>query len=108
MDQTILLLGLCGLSSISAYFAGVKGFGLTGCSLRVATGKMLECIGLTLLFFVANLVVGIISVLTVRRLTGGFVSIYLLNDVALLVMSLLQGLTFHCWRELSEAPTGDP
>ncbi len=60
---------------------------------------MLECVGLTLLFFGANLGVGVLAVLAARALTRGSVSLYLADDLILLPLSLLQALVFAWWRD---------
>lgn len=90
---------LVGLTSLGGFLLGARAFGLSGRGLRAAVGKTLECVGLTLVFFLTNLVAGMAVVLLGRLLTRGFASLYLANDVTLLVLSLLQGLTFQWWRE---------
>jgi hypothetical protein len=40
-------------------------------------------------------------ILAARALTDGFVSLYVLADETLLVLSFLQGLTFLRWWDLS-------
>lgn len=99
------ILALVAGTSVGAYLIGTKGFGLSGWAIRAAVGRMLTCVGLTLLFFTANLVVGVIAILTARAVTGGFTSLYAASDLSLLGLSVLQALTFHCWKEL-EAKRG--
>ena len=89
MAQLFILILVVG-TSVGAYLIGTKGFGLSGWAIRAAVGRMLECVGLTLLFFAVNLVVGVIAVLTARAVTGGFVSLYAASDLSLLGLSLLQ------------------
>jgi hypothetical protein len=89
------------LTSLGMYWFGAKIFGFSPQGLRPAFGKVLESIGLTLLFFALDLAVGMFTILAGRFLTGGFVSLYLASDATLLVLALLQGLTFQWWRELS-------
>jgi hypothetical protein len=67
--------------------------------LATAVGKMLECLGLVLVFCTANAVVGLVAIVGGRSLTGVFVSTYVMSDVAVLGISFLQGLLFFCWRE---------
>lgn len=98
MEQTFVL-ALAGLTSIGAYLVAVAGFGLRASGLRAAMAKMLECVGMMLGFLLVNLTIGVIAILAVRILTRGFVSLYLANDITLLVISVLQGLAFHWWRE---------
>ena len=105
MEQPFILV-LVGLTSVGAYLVGAKGFGLSANRLRTAIGRVLECVGMTLLFFVVNLAAGIIAILAARVLTRGGMSLYLADDVTLLVLSLLQGLTFQWWREPSGSSPG--
>lgn len=60
----------------------------------VARRRALEVLGLGVAFFALNLLVGVAVILIVRRATGVFLAAYLVNDVALLALSLLQGLVF--------------
>jgi len=97
----VLLLALVGLTSVGLYVVGRKCLGLSGGGLRAAVGKVLECVGVSLLFFGLNVGVAVIVILVIRKLGGPFVSLYPANDIAWLVLSLLQGFIFHWWRELS-------
>ncbi|HSB80591.1 MAG TPA: hypothetical protein VLM91_17555 [Candidatus Methylomirabilis sp.] len=90
---------LVGLTSVGGFLLGARAFGFSGKGLRAAVGKTLECVGLALVFLVTNLLAGMAFVLLGRLLTRGFASLYLANDVTLLVLSLLQGLTLQWWRE---------
>jgi hypothetical protein len=67
---------------------------------------MLECVGTMLVFFAANLALGLVAILVGRSVTGAFVSTYSMSDVGLLVVSFLQGLFFHGWRELKKRNSG--
>jgi hypothetical protein len=62
---------------------------------------VLESLGLGVLFLLANLAVGAALILGVRSLTGHFVSIYLISDMTLPILSLVQALVFQRWRERS-------
>lgn len=99
--EPLFLLVLAGLTSLGAYLVGTHWLGLSRRDLRIAVGKMLECAGMTLLFFIINLGGGVIAILAVRTLTGTFLTLYLLNDVALLGLSLLQALALEWWRGFS-------
>ena len=57
-----------------------------------------QLVGMSTLFFLANLGIGLVCLLAVRGTTGTFVSVYLLNDVTLGVLSAVQGACFECWR----------
>lgn len=101
-----ILLALVGLTSVGIYLFGRMGLGLSGRGLKAAVGKVLECVGATILFFGLNLVVAVIVILVIRRLTGHFVLLYPANDVAWLILSLAQALIFQWWRELAKKPAG--
>jgi hypothetical protein len=59
---------------------------------------VLELGGLTVVFLVANLALGVAVVLSMRALSLPFVSIYVLDDASLVVLSALQGAIFGWWR----------
>lgn len=86
------------MTSLGAYVLGVKNLGLASSGLRVAVGRMLEYVGVGLVFLMANVGLGALAILITRSATGGFLSVYALNDVALVIISLLQGLAFQFWR----------
>jgi hypothetical protein len=91
------------VTSVGMCLVGGKGMGLSVAGLRIAAGKMLACLGLTLAFFAINLAVGMAAVLLGRVLTRGFVSLYYANDAVLLVLSFLQAIIFQRWRETRTA-----
>ncbi len=86
------------LTSAGAYLAATRGIGLRGAELPGAVMQALDCLGLAVLFLLGNLVSGLVLILGLRVLTGHFVSVYMLNDVALVILSLLQALVLHCWQ----------
>ena len=97
MDQIFLLL-LTAATSLGAVVVGVRGFGLSQERLRAAGQCALELVGASVVFFVINVVVGLAVILAVRAFTSQFLSVYLLNDLMLVVLSALQGIVFCCWR----------
>jgi hypothetical protein len=99
--RALFILGLAVLTSFSAYFFAIVWLGLPVGQLRTAVGKMLESVGMTLVFLAINLAVTVTVVLTVRGLTATFVSVYIGDDVALVGLSALQSLTLQWWRESS-------
>jgi hypothetical protein len=99
MTQVFSLV-IAGLTSVGMYVLGVRGLGLSGNELRAALSKALECVGGILAFFIMNLVLGVLIILTARLVTGGFVSLYLAADPTLLVLSFLQAVAFQRWREV--------
>jgi len=65
-------------------------------TLRGAALRALECLGLAVVFFVADVAVGVLMILAVRA-TGRFTSIYGLSDPTLVVLAFLQALVVHHW-----------
>ncbi|HXG14700.1 MAG TPA: hypothetical protein VNK50_00545 [Calidithermus sp.] len=61
---------------------------------QAAVVRALDAVGLGVVFFVANIALGTAVVLLTRAATGTFLSAYLVNDVTLAALSLLQGLVF--------------
>lgn len=98
---SLFLLVLAGLTSLGAYLVGTRGLALSRRALGAAVGKVLECVGMTVVFFLINLGGGILVLLTVRTLTGTFVALYLADDIALPILFLLQALAFEWWRGLA-------
>lgn len=61
--------------------------------------RVLELVGISTLFLVANLALGVAILLAIRVLSSSFfVSIYVLNDLSIVALSFLQGAAFFCWR----------
>ena len=103
MRTGVFMLTLMGLTSVGAYLVGVRWLRLPVRVLRPALDKMLECVGIALLFAVVNIVLATLVVLVGRGITGTFLSVYMVNDVTWVFLSLVQGLTFHFWRDLARA-----
>lgn len=95
------LLVLLAVTSLASYVLGVKVLGLPASGIRRAIGRMLDSVGLALLFMLANLATGIAAIAVTQVGTGHFVSPYIIADQAeaLLVLSFLQGIAFQWWRE---------
>jgi hypothetical protein len=66
--------------------------------LRRAGVIALETIGATVLLFAINVALGSAAVLLGRRFTPFYASLYLVSDVALLIVSLVQALVLQAWR----------
>lgn len=96
--EQVFLLALVAVTSIAACVLGIAGLGLRPARLWEAGRFALQLIGMSALFFAGNLAVGLVCVLAVRGTTGTFVSVYLLNDLTLGVLSAVQGVCFECWR----------
>lgn len=96
--EQLFLLALVAVTSVAACAVGIAGLGLRPARLWEAGRFALQLVGMSTLFFVGNLAIGLVCVLVVRGATGTFVSVYLLNDLTLAVLSAVQGVCFECWR----------
>lgn len=94
MTQGALLLLVAALTSLAAGWAVRK---RRPRRLADAVRLALELVGLAMLFLVGNLALGLAIILAIRSVTTIFVSVYLLNDTSLVVLSALQGAVFFCW-----------
>jgi|SRR5512144_2823246 hypothetical protein len=97
MRHTLLLLTVTGLTSVGACAIGMRRLGLPGDGLGQALLGMCRLAGTAIVFLSLNLLIGLAGVLLARGL-GVFVSVYLLNDAFLPVLSVLQAVIFECWR----------
>src|SRR5213593_1644278 len=78
--------------------------GLPSARLGAAVGKMLESVGMVLIFLAVNLTTSVLIVLVVRGLADTFVSAYAVDDAVWLGLSLIQGLAFQSWRGSAAEP----
>jgi len=97
--QTMFILVLMVLSSLATVLVARKG---ARRRLRSAAGKTLETVGLAVVFLVLNAGLGFSLTLLARAATGAFFSLYLNDDVTIVVFSTLQALLFQWWREPGE------
>ncbi len=104
MEQGFLL-AIASCTSVGAYLVGRRWSQLSGRRLATGVLKTLELAGMCIVFFAVNVAVGLAVILAVRTITTGFLSAYLLDDIALLGLSVLQGLVFGCSRR---SPTQFP
>jgi len=105
--QALFILALVAITTVAAGVVGRRGFEWSGRALAAGFSTALECVGAGLVFFVVNLLAAVAVLLATRALIRTHVSLYLVNDVALLVLSLLQGLAFQCWRNSSSSTRDD-
>ena len=96
--EQLFLLALVAVTSVAACAVGIAGLGLRPARLWEAGRFAQQLVGKSTLFFVGNLAIGLVCVLAIRGATGTFVSVYLLNDLTLGVLSAAQGVCFECWR----------
>jgi hypothetical protein len=93
-----LLLIAVAITSLGAYLVG-RSQGRSPAGLRRTLARFLECLGAVAAFAIVNLALGAAMILGVRAVTGRFVSLYLLDDVVWIALSLLQGIAWSLWRE---------
>lgn len=97
----LILLLIVALTSLGGVLLATRRISLRRAALRGALAEALDYVGLAVLFLVSNLVVGTLLIIAYRALSGRFVSVYLLNDITVAFLSLLQALVLHCWRQRS-------
>ena len=95
--RPLILISIVVVSTLAALVATVWSGFVPRDGWRPALGTALGLIGVSAVFFVLNLSIGVAAILLVRFFTPWFVSIYVLNDVTLVGLSLLQGLVFGVW-----------
>jgi len=95
--STLFLAGLLGLSSGILAALAVFGLRLPPRSARAAGAALLEFVALWAACLVANLTLGSLAIIALRTLTATFFSIYLMNDVSIVVLSALQAFVMHAW-----------
>jgi hypothetical protein len=104
---SLALLGLVAVTSLAAYLLGARWLGLAPRGLRPAALDAVEWVGLAVLFLAGNLAVGVAVILGLRALTGEFITVYVLSDVTLVFLSLLQGALFQWWRRAGAGRRSD-
>ena len=95
MAQGALLLLVVAMTSLAAGWAVRR---RRPGRLADAVRLTLELAGIATLFLLGNLALGLAIILGIRSVTPMFVSVYVLNDTALVALSALQGAVFFCWR----------
>lgn len=85
------------VTSACAWLLGTRRLGLRRGGFLAAGARVLEVIGLLMVFLALNLGLGGTAILAWRGITGHFVSLYILNDAVLGAFALLQALAFHWW-----------
>jgi hypothetical protein len=101
VQSIVLIAFVVLLTSAVARTIAVSWLSLDRLSLGRAGLKTLETVGMAAIFCGANLITGMIIIAIVHALTGRFVSHYILRDMGLLSLSLLQGMVFVWWYSTS-------
>ncbi|GIV21343.1 MAG: hypothetical protein KatS3mg023_3094 [Armatimonadota bacterium] len=82
-------------SSLVGYFYARRRWHLQRQDVVRAIQGALEFIGCWILVYGANVLFGLVLILLIRRLTGFFISAYVLNSIMLVLFTLLQALVAH-------------
>jgi len=97
MLEDVLVLSIVAVTTLLAYAVGRKMFGRSARSLAQAWAQLMECVGAFCLFLSVNMVIGVAVILILRATTPRFISMYILDDVMLIILSAVQGLAFRLW-----------
>ncbi len=95
--ETLVVPALVIITSGGAWLVGTHRLGLSPRGFLTAGARVLEVIGLLMVFLALNLGLGGAAILAWRGITGRFVSLYILNDATIGVFALVQALLFHWW-----------
>ena len=96
MSNVILILPVVITSGV-AYLLGRRVLGLPRTTLRLSLVHMLECLGISAVFFVLDTLIGSVVILALRELTPYFFALYVMADTTLIPLALFQGLAFWGW-----------
>ena len=91
------------LTSLAAFTLAVRRLGLSPADLRRVAAHVADALGTGVVFTLINLAVGVAVVLALRAVTGRFLSLYALDDIAWLAVSMLQGWVWRLWRDAPRA-----
>lgn len=98
--QIMVVISLVTVTSIGGYLVGRSLLGLSKLHLGSALRQTMQYLGMSLVFALANLLIGAAAIVIFRETTGTFISLYLVDDATLILASLLQGIVFGCWCQL--------
>ena len=101
MIEQVFVPAVIAVSTALGFAVATRRFGWPARAVITASGKVLECVGLAVVFCLLNVAVGAALILAGRAVSGRFVSLYLGADQTLLAASALQALLFQWWRESS-------
>lgn len=104
IDPSLFVLGVV-LATTLLLYKMARRRAPVGRGVRAAFNCVLEWAGLTVILFALNILAGFLAVLALRRLTGGFVSLYLAADVSLLMLSAVQAVACQGWMRRRDEPS---
>ena len=96
--KPLFLLVLVALTSVGACAIAVRRLGLRPDRLRTAVASMCQVAGVAMVFLAVNMALGLAAVFLARGVLRVFVSVYILNDAYLPLLSVIQAVIFESWR----------
>jgi hypothetical protein len=100
---TVLILVVVALTSAAAWATTVRGVRPRMEGFLQALLRTVEGVGLAVMFLALNLFIGFLILRALWTVTGYFVSVYVLEDSALLMLSAFQGFAFRWWLDRASA-----
>src|SRR5438132_5268590 len=104
MPERLLAPFVVGVTSLLGVLVVGRCLKLSVRTLGIALIRMVETIGAGVVFLLLNMVVGLVVLLAARSLLPRFVPLYPAGDIAIIVLSFVQGLAFECWRSRRRCP----
>lgn len=99
MTRTVVVLILAFLFVLSSIVAAsvTAERPRTSYALARALSRALEFVGLWTVCLLLNLGLGTVFILSLRAVTPAFVSIYVLDDISIVLVSAVQAFVLHAW-----------
>lgn len=87
------------LTSLLGYFYVRHRWRVERQDVTQAFGAAMELVGCWVMVYTANLLLGLVLILLIRRVTGFFISVYVLKSMMLTFFTVLQAMViYHLWR----------
>jgi len=97
--EIVFAVGVVAVTSLLSYRAACQFRSGRPRPISAAVGVLFEWVGVFALFFAANLALGTIMILLLRKVTRHFFALYGLENLLLLILSAAQAFLFQaCWR----------
>jgi hypothetical protein len=95
--EVIFAVGLVIVTSLLAYGASNKYRAPKARPMSAAVRALFDWAGVFVLFFAANLALGMVVILLLRSITQRFYALYGLQNFLLLILSAAQAFVFQMW-----------
>jgi hypothetical protein len=96
--KPLFLLVVVALTSMGGCAVGIRRLGLRPDRLRAAIASTCQLAGMAIVFLALNVALGLAAVFLARGVLRVFVSVYVLNDAYLPLLSVIQAVIFESWR----------